>query len=87
MPDGETALCKLLRQAEQASVRIEATNAPYEAKDALKGRGYRWNGEKRTWWTEIAATDQQAELGWLREACSCHQPAVEAVTWRQRYRR
>ena len=87
MPDGETALCKLLRQAEQASVRIEATNAPYDAKDGLKARGYRWNGEKRTWWTEIAATEQQAELNWLREVCSCHQPAVEAVTWRQRHRR
>lgn len=63
MPDGETALCKLIRQAEQPNVRIEATNAPFEAKDSLKAKGYRWHPDKRTWWTEIPACDQAAELG------------------------
>jgi len=62
MPDGETALAKLIRQAEQPSVKIEAVNAPYEAKDALKGRGYRWHVHKRTWWNEIPAANEPAEL-------------------------
>lgn len=86
MPDGETALCKLIRKAEQPSVRIEATNAPFEAKDMLKAKGYRWHPDKRTWWTEISAGDQSAELDWLRDACSCARPNVIDVTWHQRHR-
>lgn len=86
MPDGETALTKLIRQAEQASVRIEATNAPYDAKDALKARGYRWHADKRTWWTELPAVNEQVELDWLRDACSCARPSVISVTWMQRHR-
>ncbi len=86
LSDGETPLAKLIRQAEQPSVRVEATNAPFEAKDALKARGYRWHANKRTWWTEIAAAGEAAELDWLRVACSCAQPKLTPVTWVQRHR-
>lgn len=84
--DGETALAKLIRQAEQPSVRIEATKAPFEAKDVLKARGYRWHAEKRTWWTEIATAGEAGELDWLRDACSCTQPKLTPVTWAERHR-
>ena len=86
LSDGETPLAKLIRQAEQPSVRVEATNAPFEAKDALKARGYRWHADKRSWWTEIAAAGEAAELDWLRGACSCAQPKLTPVTWDQRHR-
>lgn len=86
MPDGETALAKLIRQAEQPSVKIEAVNAPYEAKDALKGRGYRWHVDKRTWWNEIPVANEPAECEWLRDACTCERPQVTPVTWSQRHR-
>jgi len=86
LPDGETALAKLIRQAEQPSVRIEATNAPFEAKDVLKARGYRWHAVKRTWWTEITTAGEVGELGWLRDACFCTQPKLTPVTWSQRHR-
>jgi len=86
LPDGETALARLIRQAEQPSVRIEATNAPFEAKDALKARGYRWHADQRIWWTEIATAAETVELGWLRDTCSCAQPRLTPVTWAQRHR-
>ncbi|MBD8548627.1 3'-5' exonuclease [Sphingomonas sp. CFBP 8760] len=86
LSDGETALARLIRQAEQPSVRIEATNAPFEAKDALKARGYRWHADQRTWWTEIATAAETVELGWLRDTCSCAQPRLTPVTWAQRHR-
>ncbi len=86
MPDGETALAKLIRQAEQPSVRIEATNAPFEAKNALKARGYRWHVEQRVWWTEVATKEEAAEHAWLTAAASCPRPHVTTVTWHQRYR-
>jgi DNA polymerase-3 subunit epsilon len=86
LPDGETELAKLIRQAEQPSVRVEATNAPFEAKDVLKARGYRWHADKRTWWTEIATAGEAGELAWLRDACLCTQPKLTPVTWAQRHR-
>jgi DNA polymerase-3 subunit epsilon len=86
LSDGETALAKLIRQAEQASVRIEATNAPFEAKDALKARGYRWHVDKRTWWTELTMAGEAAERDWLRNACRCDQPKIIPITWAQRHR-
>jgi len=87
MPDGETALAKFIRQAEQPSAKIEAVNAHYEAESALKGRGYRWHPARRTWWNEIPAAKEPTELEWLRDACTCERPQMTHVTWSQRHRR
>jgi DNA polymerase-3 subunit epsilon len=86
MPDGETALLKLIRQAEQATVKIEATNAVFEAKDKLKGRGYRWNTIDKVWWTDLPAASEQEERDWLCDMCACVEPKVSAITWHQRHR-
>lgn len=86
MPDGETALFKLIRQAETESLRIEATNAPFEAKDALKARGYRWLPATKVWHTELDIERESNERTWLRDVCECPQPVVTRVTWRERHR-
>jgi DNA polymerase-3 subunit epsilon len=86
MPDGETALFKLIRQAEQDSVRIEATNAPFEAKDALKARGYRWQPATRIWHIALPVDHESAGRAWLRETCACPYPTIKQITWRQRHR-
>lgn len=86
MPNGETALAKLIRTAEQPSVRIEATQAPFAFKDALKGRGYRWHSTRRVWWCEIAAERDMEERRWLADVCSCHVPVIQPVTWNERHR-
>jgi DNA polymerase-3 subunit epsilon len=42
--------------------------APFEAKDKLRTRGYRWNAEQRVWHTRIGDADSlQAEFAWLKE--------------------
>ncbi len=86
MPDGETALGKLITRAEQPTLRIEATHAPFGAKDALRARGYRWNVAARVWAKEIVVENETAERQWLREVCSCVSPAMYLVTWEQRHR-
>ena len=44
-----------------------ATGAPFEAKDKLKARGYRWDGEGRVWWCSLSSDDLlDAECAWLR---------------------
>ncbi len=65
---GGTALKVLLESARRPSYRLWANNSPFESKDVLKQRGYRWVADKRTWVGEFATrADVDAELGWLRE--------------------
>ena len=36
-------------------------------KDDLKQRGYRWDGDSKVWWTEIAEGACKAEVAWLHQ--------------------
>jgi DNA polymerase-3 subunit epsilon len=63
-----TGLAQVLGAANQPSYRLSATQAPFEAKDVLKARGYRWNAEQRVWATRLESEQAlQAEFAWLRE--------------------
>jgi DNA polymerase-3 subunit epsilon len=63
-----TGLAHLMAQAAQASYRLHASNAPFEAKDKLKARGYRWSPEHKVWHTRLDGEPAlQAELVWLKQ--------------------
>jgi DNA polymerase-3 subunit epsilon len=65
---GATGLKALIDSARQPSFWLWATNSPFDSKDVLKQRGYRWVPEKRCWYGELASRDElQAELAWLKE--------------------
>lgn len=64
-PDGRTILSHLLDRCEQDSIRFEAIGAPFEAKNALKARGYRWDGGRRIWSREVEVGDSVGEADWL----------------------
>ncbi len=67
LSDGLTGLTRLLQGAGQTRYKLRATGAPFEAKDKLKSRGYRWDGECRVWWCSLASDELlQAECTWLR---------------------
>jgi len=67
LADGQTGLSRLLNGAGQNRYKLRATGAPFEAKDKLKSRGYRWDGEGRVWWCSLASDDLlDAECAWLR---------------------
>ncbi|PUE18963.1 DNA polymerase III subunit epsilon [Limnohabitans sp. MMS-10A-160] len=67
LADGQTGLSRLLNGAGQTRYKLRATGAPFEAKDKLKSRGYRWDGEGRVWWCSLASDDLLAfECTWLR---------------------
>ena len=64
---GGTGLGQLLERVGQPSYRLQATAAPFEAKDKLKSRGYRWNAEQRVWQTRLdGEAALQAECVWLK---------------------
>jgi DNA polymerase-3 subunit epsilon len=63
-----TGLSHLLQASKRPTYALQATNAPFEAKDKLKGRGYRWNAEQRVWHTRLKDdADLNAECEWLKE--------------------
>jgi len=70
LPAGQTALQELLASARRNSKRCWADNSPFDAKDILKGRGYRWNGEDnglpRAWWIDLSDDRLAEEVSYLR---------------------
>lgn len=68
---GETTpFAELYQASQRAKVRIFAENAPFEMKDHLKARGYRWSdgtdGKPKCWWIELseeALEDERRYLG------------------------
>jgi DNA polymerase-3 subunit epsilon len=64
------AMTKLLERARRPSCRLWAVNSPFEMKDVLKARGYRWNGDAsaypRAWYIDVDDTVVEHELAYLR---------------------
>lgn len=73
---GQSGLAKIMAASRQPSFRVQATGAPFESKDLLKARGYRWNAEQRVWHTRIADEGQlTAEFEWLKLHVYASRPA------------
>lgn len=74
---GKLAMAELLAHARKNSRRFFAIRAPFEKKDALKERGYRWLADfvyhdhgkqkKGVWSISVAEPDIEAEQQWLTE--------------------
>jgi DNA polymerase-3 subunit epsilon len=67
---GRSALGVLLESARQPRWRVSAVRAPFERKDSLKRRGYRWcdgsDGRARAWNVDVADHALETELAFLR---------------------
>lgn len=61
------ALSFLLQAVRQSKSLIKATGAPFDVKDDLRSRGYRWNVSERVWQKVIEDALLQDELAWLIE--------------------
>ncbi|MDO9196679.1 3'-5' exonuclease [Rhodoferax sp.] len=71
-----TGLAQLIAASRLPSYRLQATSAPFDAKDLLKARAYRWNAEQKVWHTRLDSEAQlTAELEWLKSAVYGNRPA------------
>lgn len=88
LPHGQTVLGDLLANAQRASIRFEATGAPFDRRSLLKARGYRWDARQRVWWTEIDEDECAAEERWFRTHIASIGPVPRMVplTWHERHR-
>ena len=88
---GVPALAKLLEAARKPTHRIWAEGAPYDLRDALKARGYRWSdgsdGRPRAWHIDVTEEKGPAELEYLRREIyqSDVEPLVVKVTAYDRF--
>lgn len=81
---GRPAMTELLDRARAPSWRIWAENSPFDLKDQLKARGYRWNGEAgpspRAWYVDVEEAALQDELRFL--STEIYQREVDLLTRR-----
>ncbi len=68
---GRTGMSLLIERARRTRIRISAVATPFECKDVLKQRGYRWTGEERephkAWQMDVLPEDADAEISFLRD--------------------
>lgn len=75
-----TGLTWLIGKAQHPTYRLQATNAPFDAKDKLKARGYRWNADQKVWHTRLDSPHAlHEECVWLKENAYHQRSAVVQV--------
>lgn len=66
----ESAMKMLLSSSNSRNWRCWAEGAPFEKKDLLKSRGYRWadgsDGRPRAWWIDLDEAGFHGEMAYLR---------------------
>jgi DNA polymerase III subunit epsilon len=71
LPSGTRVLKRLLDNAGRTEVRLWAVKAPFEMKDVLKARGYRWSpggeGILKAWYKDLPEGEADAELLYLNQ--------------------
>ncbi|WP_085026488.1 3'-5' exonuclease [Ensifer aridi] len=94
--DGVTepsAFAELLKTSQRSRVRIFAEHSPFDMKEHLKARGYRWSdgsdGRPKSWWIEIDEEHLTGELAFLRSEIYRWEeadPPVKRLTAFDRYK-
>lgn len=64
---GGKAMKALLQNARTTEIKVWALNAPFDNKDKVKARGYRWEADRKTWVGLVTQANLAQEIEWLRE--------------------
>lgn len=90
--DAGCAMSHLLTSARETVLRIWAEGSPFDMKDVLKKRGYRWNdgadGRPKSWFIEIPEASHETELTFLRQEIYRRdvEPFTQRITAFERFR-
>lgn len=61
----ETFMQRLLDQARKPAYLVEAVGSPFETKDRLRLRRYKWHNATKTWWKIVPGEALDDERAWL----------------------
>lgn len=91
--EDDTPFAELVRSSQRRNAKIWAENSPFDMKEKLKARGYRWSdgsdGRAKAWWCEVAEDLVEAELHYLRTDIyhrADAEPLVQYLSAADRYR-
>lgn len=80
--DARWPLWHVLARVQQPAKRVFACMSPFEFKDRLQSRGYRWNDpskpgaafprDPKAWYREVSADELDTELAWLTQHAYVH---------------
>jgi len=69
---GEQILGHLLKRARRTDIRLWAEGAPFDRKDVLKKRGYRWSpgdsGKRKAWYKDLSEDELEDEMKYLNDS-------------------
>jgi DNA polymerase-3 subunit epsilon len=94
-PDGSggAPFAELYAASQRSLARIFAEHSPFDMKDQLRARGYRWtdgnDGQPKSWWIDVAEDALEDELKYLRSEIYCWEeadPLVSRLTAFERFR-
>jgi DNA polymerase-3 subunit epsilon len=86
-----TALSILLENARRKTVRVWAEQSPFDLKDELKKRGYRWSpgedGRPKAWYVDVDEAKRDEEVDYLRRTIYLRDvdPFTQAMTATDRF--
>ena len=72
---GVIAFKHLLDTSAEPTLRLWAIRSPFETKDVLRERGWRWQGERRCWYRTVSRSAAVEESEWLKAAVYGGKPA------------
>jgi DNA polymerase-3 subunit epsilon len=83
---GTSVLAVLLEQARKRTTRVWAEQSPFDLRDSLKRRGYRWSdgndGRPRSWYIDVEESKLDDEIAFLRTEIYLRdiQPRLQSLT-------
>ena len=84
----QTALAVLLERSSRPTFRVWAERAPFDFKDVLKKRGYRWNdgndSRPKAWYIDVSESQRDEEIQFLKKTIyqrdvDLYVPSITAV--------
>ncbi|MBW9052454.1 3'-5' exonuclease [Rhizobium mesosinicum] len=88
-----SAFSELYAASQRSLMRVFAEHSPFDMKDHLRARGYRWtdgsDGEPKSWWIDVSEEMLEDELKYLRAEVYCWEeaePLVRRLTAFERFR-
>ena len=90
---GRSGLAILLERARRKTIRVWAEQSPFELKDELKKRGYRWNdgadARPRSWYIDVDEASRANEIEFLRTTIYLRdvEPRIQAMNAINRFSR
>jgi len=65
--ESDNAALELIANAKKPTYKIAALNSPFETKDILKSRRYRWDPQNRYWWKNLVLDEIDTEKEWMAD--------------------